>query len=84
MLKQECIPVECVPSAAVAVSRRVCLSACWDIPPNRCGPGDPPGCQLGTPLGVGMETPLDVGLETPPSQTHQAPPWVCAWILSRG
>ena len=45
--KQECIPVGCIPPAAVA--------ACWGggsaavhagIPP-RCGPGDPPGCGPG-------------------------------------
>ena len=38
--KQECIPVGCVPSAAVVVSPGgVCLSACWDTNP----PGaDPP------------------------------------------
>ena len=33
--KQECIPVGCVPSAALAVCRAgVCLSACWDTPPT--------------------------------------------------
>ena len=32
-LKQECIPVGCIPPAAVAISRGgVCLSACWDTP----------------------------------------------------
>ena len=32
--QQECIPVECVTSAAVAVGEGgVCLSACWDTPP---------------------------------------------------
>ena len=40
-LKQECIPVGCVPTATVAVCwGGVCLSACWDTPPPGCGPGD--------------------------------------------
>ena len=30
--KQECIPVGCVPSAAVAAGGGVYLSACWDTP----------------------------------------------------
>ena len=62
--EQECIPVGCVPPAAVAIGvGGVCLSACWDAPP-----------------GVGLETPLGVGLETicgcgdPPGQTPQPPP----------
>ena len=34
-IKQECIPVGCVPPAAVAVCwGSVCLSACWDTPPS--------------------------------------------------
>ena len=51
LITQECIPVGCVPHAAVAVCcGGVCRSACWD-----------------TPLGVGLETPPpSVGLETPP------------------
>ena len=40
--KQECIPVGCVPPAAVAVWWGVCLSACWETSPPRCWPGDPP------------------------------------------
>ena len=49
--KQECIPVGCLPPAAVAVGGgwEVCLSACWDTPP-----------------GVGLETPPGVGLENTP------------------
>ena len=51
----------------------VCLSACWDTQPPRCGPGDPPGCVPGDPPGVDLETlpgcgpgdPPGVGLETP-------------------
>ena len=59
--KRECIPVGCVPPAAVAICwGGVCLSAIWDTDPQvwawrppGCGPGDPP----------------DVGLETPPGHT---------------
>ena len=87
--QQECIPVGCVPPAAVAM--------CWcgggsasvhaGIPPG-CGPGDPPGCEPGDPLGCGLGdpprpdpsiSPLGVGLETPQGQTPQHPPWVWAW-----
>ena len=66
--KQECIPVGCLPTAAVAVCwGGVCLSACWDTPqvwawrpPSpMCGPGDPPG------------------------QTPQLPPWVWGWRPTR-
>ena len=45
--EQECIPVGCVPSAAVAISPGgVCLSACWDTTTTPPG-ADPPG--PGTP-----------------------------------
>ena len=78
-IRQECIPVGCVPSAAVAVLGGVCLSACWDTPqvwawrhPPGCGPGD-------TPPGVGLETPPQVwawrhpsvGLKTQPGDLLQ-------------
>ena len=66
---KECIPVGCVPNAAVAVYwGDICLSACWvwawtPLPEARplnfslgCGPGDPPQ-----------------------GQTLQLPPWVWAW-----
>ena len=52
----------------------VYLSACWDTPPPRCWPGDPPGVGLETPLGCGPGDP-------PPNQTPQLPPWVWAWRL---
>ena len=77
---QECIPVGCVPPAAVVVCcRGVCLSACWDTPTGL----DPQGVGLGTPLcGPGYPpqsdpstSPLGVGW-TPPSQTPQPPQWV--------
>ena len=68
-IKQECIPVGCVPPAAVAVclggGGGVCLSACWDTNAPGCGPGDPPRCEPGDPLGVGLETPPGCGPETP-------------------
>ena len=56
--EQECIPVGCVPPAAVAVGG-VCLSACWDPPwVWTWRPPPPPG----------------MGLETPPGQTPQLGP----------
>ena len=69
--KQECIPVGCVPPAAVAVSwGGFSLSACWDTPPS--------------PLGVGLEPPpLGVGLE-PPQLWAWTPPQVWAWRLPHG
>ena len=37
--QQECIPVGCIPSAAVAISPGgVCLSACWDTNPSKQTP----------------------------------------------
>ena len=62
LIRQECIPVWCVPPAAVAICWRV-VSAwrpprVWAWRPPGCGPGDPPGQTPQPP-------PLDVGLETP-------------------
>ena len=66
--EQECIPVGCVPPAAVAVSQGG-LPQCmlgytppwlWAWRPPRCGPGDPPGCGPGYPAprcGPGDPTP---------------------------
>ena len=48
--KQECIPVGCIPPAAVAVQGGLPQ---WDTHPT-------------TPSGVGLETPLGVDLEIPP------------------
>ena len=79
---QECIPVGCVPSAAVAVCYGGgCLPQCMlGYTPPRPRPGDPPGLGLGLetppmpgpgdPLGLGLEMPL--GLET---LWAWAPPW---------
>ena len=55
-LRQECIPVWCVPPAAVAIHGvgGLCLSACWD---NGCGHGPPWSDPSTSPLGVGLETP---------------------------
>ena len=64
--KQGCIPVGCVPPAAVAVcwgGGGVCLSACWNTSPGpgyaRTGPG--PG-------------PLKVWAWTPPPRPDRQPP----------
>ena len=63
--KQECIPVECILPAAVAVSWEVCLSVYWDTPP-RVG--------LETPLGVGLETHLGQTPQPPPWVWSWRPP----------
>ena len=87
--QQECIPVGCVPPAAVAICR--------------CGGGGLPQCMLVYPLGVGLETPRvwawrppwvwawrpppgptpqyppGCGPGDPPGQTPQHTPWVWAW-----
>ena len=79
-LKQECIPVGCILSAAVAIcwwgGRVVCLSECWDLPPLGSGPG-PPGLGLYTPL-VWAWTPR-CGPGTPLVRSPQPTPWVWAW-----
>ena len=81
--KQECIPVGCVPPAAVAVCWGiVCISACWDTPPRAWAwtPPElwatPPGLGLDPP-GVGLDTPIHVGLD-PPARPPTSP-WV--WAL---
>ena len=75
MDEQECIPVGCVPPAAVTVrgGPPQCMLGC-----------NPLGVGLKTPLGVGspamsLQTIPGVGLETPPGQTPQLLPWVWAW-----
>ena len=73
--KQECIPVGCIPPAAVAVCwGAVYLSAYWDNHPSGVGLEIPLGVGPETPLGVGLETPLDVGLETPQARPLNLPP----------
>ena len=62
-LKQECIPVGCVPSAAVAV--------CWGMSASVHAGIHPPGCGPGPLLGVDMDTPwvwacTPLGLDTQP------------------
>ena len=59
LVKQECIPVGCVPPTAVAVHGEGSASVhyglhpqVWAWRPPGCGPGDPPP-------GVGLETPLE-------------------------
>ena len=78
--EEECIPVGCVPSAAVAV--------CWGVSLPQCMVGYTPQPDPSTsPLGMGLEIPLarppnlplGIGLETLPHQTPQLPLWVCAW-----
>ena len=77
-ITQECIPVGCVPPAAVAV------------PGGSTQP--PPGAEPPPPQGVGLETslarspstsPLGVGLETPQPDPPNLPPWVWAWKPAR-
>ena len=68
-IEQECIPVGCVPSAAVAIHGGRGSPASVHAEP---GPGDP--------LGVGLETPPGVGLETPQVWAWR-PPDVWAWSL---
>ena len=77
---KECIPVGCIPPAAVAVHWGVCLSACWDTPPwvwawssprvwawSPLGVGlDPPRCGSGAPQGWAWRTPLARPLNFPP------------------
>ena len=73
--EQECIPVGCVPPAAVAVCwGGVCLSACWD---NSLGVG------LETALGVGLETPQVWAWRHPPKPDPSMFPWVWAWRPAR-
>ena len=67
LITQECIPVGCVPPAAVAVCwGGVCLSACWDTPP-----------------GVGLETPPQCGPGDTPRPDPSTSPWVWAWRPAR-
>ena len=83
-MKQECIPVGCVPPAAVAIfCVGVSASVHAGIHPPGTGPGDPLGVGPVTPPGVGLETspparspnlPLGVGLETPPGCGPRHPP----------
>ena len=86
--KQECIPVGCVPPAAVAV-REEGLPQCmlgytpwvcaWRSPwvcawrPPRCGPGDLPGCGPGDPPG-GPGDPLGCGPRDPLARPFNFPP----------
>ena len=68
--RQECIPVGCVPPAAVAIHGGGCLPQCmlgythtpqvwaWRPPPMGVGLETPRGCGPGdTPMGVDLETP---------------------------
>ena len=90
-MEQECIPVGCVPSAAVAVCWMggVCLSACWDTyclpwPGASLGPGpvDPPGPGPRDPPQADPQIFL-VGMAwRPPSQTPPTSLWVSAWRLA--
>ena len=93
MNEQECIPVGCVPPAAVAFYREggVCCSACWDTHTHT-----PPQVWAWIPpLGVGLDPlrlwgwrppprcgpgyPRGCGPGDPPGQTSQLPPWVWDW-----
>ena len=54
----------------------VCLSACWNTPPPRCGPGDPLGCGPRDPLGRPLNfTPgCGPGDPPPPARPLNFPP----------
>ena len=65
--KQECIPVGCIPSAAVAIGRGVCLGSC--LPGSVCPGGFLPGVSawgcLSAQRGVcpgGVSAPVHAGI----------------------
>ena len=82
--KQECIPVGCVPPAAVAICWG-CLPRCMlrytprsvGLEPPQCGPG-PPGCGLPPPHrcgpGQAPQHPPGSGPRHPPRPDPQHPP----------
>ena len=86
IIKQECIPVGCVPPAAVAVCWGVCLPQCmlgyiyppawaWTLSPQ-VWVWRPPGCGPGDPPGLTPQPPpLGVGLVTPLARPPNLPPW---------
>ena len=97
-IRQGCIPVGCVPSAAVAVCWwGVSASVHTGIHPPGPGPGHPPGLAW-TPPGLGLDTPqawpghplawawtspLGLGLDTPVGLGLDTPrAW--AWTTPRG
>ena len=73
-MKQECIPVGCVPPPAVAVHGGGGVTSVHSgihnppIPPSGCGPGDHTGCGPGDPPppGCGPGDPLARPLNFPP------------------
>ena len=73
----ECIPVGCVPPAAVAVRGSASVHAGIHTPP-RCGPGDAP-----LPRPDPSTSQLGVGLEIPPTRPLNFPPWVWTWKHAR-
>ena len=77
-LKQECVPVGCVPPPAVAVLGGVCLSACWNTPPPQVWTWRLPGCGPGDPPGVGLETPRVLAWR-PPKVWAWRSPQMWAW-----
>ena len=82
IMKQECIPVGCLPPAAVAVSRgglpeyMLGHPQVWVWRPPWVWAWRPPRPDPSTSA-------LGVGLETPPGQTPEVPPWVWAWRPAR-
>ena len=82
-LKQECIPVGCVPHIAVSICWGVSASVHAGIPPQGVGLELPLGVGLETPPGQTPNFPPGCGPGDPPGQTPQLPPRVWAWRPAR-
>ena len=89
-VKKECIPVGCVPPAAVAIQGGLPQCMLGYTTPPGCGPGDPPDVGLETPLWIparhagippamhaGIPPPVNRILDTRFWKYHLAPNFVC-------
>ena len=77
-IKQECIPVGCVPSAAVCWGEG-CLPQCMLGYTPLPGSGPPPGLGPETPQPEPSTFPLGMGLETSPRPDPSTSPQVWTW-----